>query len=157
MMKPHVEVMKLLNFFLALTTVAMAPAKGETFSFNWDSGFTGGTVIPDGALAGWFDTRSVNNLPQTITGLQITLNVSGGFNGDLYGYISHGNSLVVLLNRVGRGTESSFGYSDSGLNVIFDDTSATDFHLYGGNGGSAVSGTFEPDGRNISPLSSPGL
>ena len=32
----------------------------------------------------------------------MTLNLSGGWNGDLYAYLVHNSGFAVLLNRVGR-------------------------------------------------------
>jgi hypothetical protein len=57
-----------------------------------------------------------------LTSLTVTLNISGGWNGDLYGYLSHNGTLVTLLNFVGTGTGGAFqsaaGYSTSGFNNI---------------------------------------
>lgn len=35
---------------------------------------------------------------------------------------------------------------------MFSDTASTDIHNYGGNGGALVTGTYQPDGREVSPL-----
>ena len=87
----------------------------------------------------------------------VRLNISGGYNGDLYAYLSFGNVLVPLLNRVGVGDSDAFGYSDAGMNVTFSDGGVGnhgDIHSYGGSG--APSGLYTPDGRTIGPLSAPG-
>ena len=92
-----------------------------------------------------------------IQNLTVNLNLAGGFNGDLYGYLVHttpgGTGFSVLLNRVGRTTlagAGSAGFSDAGFNVTLSDAAATDIHVTG-TGASPVLGTFQPDGRNIDP------
>jgi hypothetical protein len=49
---------------------------------------------------------SALNLPAgpTITDVNVGLQLSGGWNGDLYAYLVHSSGFAVLLNRVGRGT-----------------------------------------------------
>src|SRR6185503_8864553 len=77
------------------------------------------------------------------------------YNGDLYAYLSYNGQLVVLLNRVGVGTGSeptfSFGYSGAGFTglVLQDGGVGGNIHNYGGGVGS---GTYSPDGRNVSPV-----
>jgi hypothetical protein len=65
----------------------------------------------------------------------------------------HGGQTVVLLNRAGVTSGNSFGYGDAGFNITLTDSASTDIHLYGGNGGSQLTGSYKPDGRNIDPLS----
>ena len=156
-----------------LVTVALAGAAHATlFSYNFDSGLNNGGVIPDGNTSGWSDTRTINNIfnpppdgehNDTIVDVNVRLNISGGYNGDLYGYLVHSSGFVVLLNRVGVAASapaSSFGYSDTGFNVTLDSSAANDVHFYGRNGpafnGSGqLTGSWQPDGRNIDPASSP--
>lgn len=121
------------------------------------------TAIPDGNLSGLSDVINVSGW----TGgndveVKLNIEVSGGWNGDLYAYITHGDGFVVLLNRTGRGLttsgSSSFGYSDTGLNITFA-TGGADVHWYQNNtpsynGSGQLTGTWDVDGRNISPLSS---
>ena len=88
----------------------------------------------------------------------MTLDLSGGYNGDLYAYLSYDGSQVVLLNRVGVGTGTdltySFGYAGAGFNnlVLQDGASNPDIHNYGGGLGTGI---YSPDGRDVSPLASP--
>jgi hypothetical protein len=109
--------------------------------------------IPDANLSGWSDSHTFSGLPVQITDVSVKLDISGGYNGDLYAYLSFGNVLLPLLNRVGVGSGNAFGYSDSGMNVTLSDDGAGNIHLYGGGG--VPSGTWQPDGRNISPLGAP--
>ncbi len=121
----------------------------------WTSGFANGGLIPDGSPNGWWDTRTVNNIPSglTIGNVTITFTISGGYNGDLYGYLSHDGALIPLLNRVGTGTGSeptySFGYSDSGFNnVTLSDSGSVNIHNYGG-GFVPTDTTYLPDSGGI--------
>src|SRR5262249_30283949 len=82
----------------------------------------------------------------------VSLDISGGSNGDLYAYLQHGSTgFAVLLNRVGKTASDPFGYSDSGFHVILSDAASLDIHNYGGNGGNALTGTWQPDGRTADP------
>ncbi len=96
-----------------------------------------------------------------LTGVKVTLKVSGTFNGDLYCYLTHGSGHTVLLNRVGRRSSSSLGYGDSGFDVKFDDAATNgDVHAYrltlNGSNTSPISGAltnvWAPDGRTNSPF-----
>ena len=112
--------------------------------------------IPDGALTGWSDTHTWD-FPEsgTISNLEVTLTISGGFNGDLYGYLTHESGFAVLLNRPGRTAANGAGYSDSGFNVTFGVGALNDIHLYQGVTGpvSPLTGLWAADGREVHPLS----
>jgi subtilisin-like proprotein convertase family protein len=127
--------------------------------------------IPDGDPSGLADSRTISTPAQgPILDVNVTLTLSGtGFgavNGDIYAYLSHGSGLAVLLNRVGRSGSSSLGYDDSGFtSVTFDDAAPHgDVHTYRltlssdsntplSPYPSALTETWAPDGRNVSPLS----
>jgi len=140
------------------------PTHAAVYSYPFSSGFANGGVIPDGNPTGWSDSRSVSGVSDfQITDVSVKLNISGGYNGDLYGYLSHNGVLVPLLNRVGvaaSSPSSSFGYSDAGFNVTLSDSGSFDVHFYGRNspsfnGSGQLTGTWQADGRNIDPASSP--
>lgn len=153
--------MKLLNLILIGWLVTGVGAQAAIYYQGTVAG--GGTpvgslqnaTIADGNLGGMWNTMDLSGqgLAQ-IQDIQVTINVSGGYNGDLYAYLSYNGALMPLLNRVGVGTQvgtSVFGYSSSGFNnITLDSTSATDIHLASG----ALSGSYKADGRMISPLSS---
>jgi len=95
----------------------------------------------------------------------VTLDITGGYNGDIYAYLAGPNSgFAVLLNRSGVSGSSAYGYGDSGFDVTFDDSGSNpDIHFYqtavnpnGGVSGGVVSGDWGSDGENINPQSSPG-
>lgn len=150
-----------LNKVLGILALRLSlSAQATLYQNQFNSGFANSGNIPDGNLSGWSDFRNLTGagMASQITGVTVTLNISGGYNGDLYAYLSFGNVLVPLLNRVGVGTTHGgdpFGYSDSGMSVTFSDVGAGnqgDIHWYGGS--VAPSGLWQPDGRAISPLSS---
>ena len=115
--------------------------------------------IPDGDSAGVEDVRSVVSDIHQITSVRVRLNISGEFNGDLYGYLRHDDGLVthlcVLINRVGRSATNNYGYADSGFDVTIDDLAAKDIHIYrdvtGPLGTNFLSGTWQPDARFVDP------
>src|ERR1051326_4397375 len=129
-------------------------------------------LIPDGSLSGLADHQTIITSASQILDVTATLSISGidsgAVNGDLYAYISHGTTgFVVLLNRPGRNAGNSVGYDDNGLSsVTFADSAVNgDVHeyrikLFGDENTpispapSPLTGTWAPDGRNISPLSS---
>jgi len=119
--------------------------------------YTVGTTILDGNLNPWSDSRTVTGADAPyVGGLSLRLYVSGGFMGDLYGYLSHDGVMVPILNRPGVGSSSAFGYGDSVLQVTFEDSAANNIHFYQSVGGSTIgNASWQPDGRAISPLSSP--
>jgi subtilisin-like proprotein convertase family protein len=107
--------MKRILTLLAVALLAL-PAAATLFSTNWSSGFVNGTTVPDHNLSGWTDTRSLLGLEGTIQDISVTLDLAGGWNGDLYAYLVHGDGFSVLLDRVGH-PASSYGYGDTGFNV----------------------------------------
>jgi len=109
--------------------------------------------ISDGNLSGWSDSHTFSGIGTVTESVSVTLNISGGYNGDLYAYVSHDGALVPLLNRVGVGTGNAFGYSTSGLNVTLSDAGPLNIHWVSAP---SSGGIYQPDGRTISPLSSAG-
>ena len=120
--------------------------------------------IPDGSAVGWAGTATASGYLPSITAVTVNLNISGGYNGDLYAYLSYssGNQsvLVPLLNRVGVKSGDAFGYGDTGFSIMLSSAAANDVHSYGDftpsfNENGQLTGTWKPDGRAISPLSAP--
>lgn len=109
-------------------------------------------TVPDGNLSGWLSSTNVSGLSGTITDLDVTLNLSGGWNGDLYGYLVHDSGFSVLVNRVGVTTDGSIGYGNAGMNVTLDDAATLNGNIHSYGGASVPTGLWQPDGRNISPL-----
>lgn len=117
--------------------------------------------IPDRTSAGWSATATASDYLPSLTAITVNLNLSGGYTGDLYAYLSYGGVLVPLLNRVGVSSGDAFGYGDAGVNITLSSGGACDVHWYQQHSPThdsdtgQVLGTWQPDGRKIDPLSSP--
>ncbi len=143
--------------------VALASIAQATL-YTYSSG-TLNAAIPDGNPVGITETIAVPNLAvgsvlNTLyasgDNVTLTLNISGTWNGDLYGYlVSPNGTLVQLLNRVGTGSGSepqfSFGFADPGMNVTLDSGAGSSIHNANG-GGSLLTGTYQPDGGDLTTL-----
>jgi subtilisin-like proprotein convertase family protein len=145
---------KLMAIAAAVGLWAVA-ASGQTVTNNFF--FAANQAVPEGDLNGLALSANLSGMSGEMTNVSVTLNVSGGFNGDLYAYLVHDTGFAVLLNRVGMSSSNSFGYADAGFSsVVFNDAaSGGDIHFYGGNGGLALSGTYQPDGRTVNPVTPP--
>ena len=121
------------KFLLLATMLAAAISTQATlYTTNWSTGFANSGVVPDNNFSGWSDTRSVSTMPAgTFTGLSVDLQLSGGWNGDLYAYLVHSSGFSVLLDHVGVGVSGPFGYGDAGMNVNLAATGSS-IHGYGG-------------------------
>lgn len=120
-------------------------------------------AIPDGDPYGLSDTVTLAGFsPDTrVEQVAVTLDIEGGYNGDLYAQLTHETGFVVLLNRVGRQSSGllPFGYGDAGLQVTLADSAPADVHQYrltlGGNHTTPLSGpltgVWQPDGRAVDP------
>jgi subtilisin-like proprotein convertase family protein len=129
------------------STVARVSASGPgTISYGW----SGSQTIPDNNASGVAYSFNISaGEPLAITNMTVDLNIAGGWNGDLYAYLSHGSGFSVLLNRIGSTSVNPGGSGVSGLNVEFSDSYLTDIHTFTGN---PLTGNFAPDGRNVNPL-----
>jgi subtilisin-like proprotein convertase family protein len=102
-------------------------------------------AIPDGNPVGVVSTINVSGLG-TISTISLTLNISGGNNGDLYAYLSYNGNVVTLLNRPGVTGGNPLGFTASGYNVtVADGGSDGDLNTAGSpvNGG-----TYYADGNS---------
>ena len=115
--------------------------------------FVVSTAIPDNSLIGIANTRAVTSNITAITGVEIALTLTGGWNGDLYAYLSHAGGFSVLLNRPGRSLALPDGSGSADLNVLFTDTATLDLHT-AIPGSGPVNGIYQPDARNVDPARS---
>jgi subtilisin-like proprotein convertase family protein len=135
-----------LNFLIA--TLFCASVSAAEMSYTNSSS----AAIPDANPTGIMSVIDVTDAPGWITEVELTLTISGGFNGDFYAYLtSDAGGFSVLLNRPGRTSSNPFGYEDPGMTLTLSDAAPLDIHLYGGSSGSPLTGTWQPDGRNVSP------
>ena len=141
------------TFFITTALLALAlSAPAALYTSTYTSGFANSGVIPDGNPNGWTDTHAVSIPEAGITDVNVRLTLTGGYNGDLYGYLVFNTGFAVLLNRVGTGTGSgaqfTYGFSTAGFNnVRLDDQS--------GNGSihtvqnPLANGTYTSDGGTL--------
>jgi subtilisin-like proprotein convertase family protein len=140
-MKKHI----LLTAVVALTLTA----KATLYSYDFTSI---NATIPDANPVGIANSHAIDlgTLPMdgtttSIVNVDVRLNITGGYNGDLYGYLvleNGGTTSAILLNRIGQ-TGGDFGNSGAGINVTLSGSGATDIHnaAFG-----SVTGTYQPDG-----------
>ena len=142
---------------LAALALSVSHAHGQSFVLKEFSNLT--LAIPDGDPFGLSQNTDIA-LPagaHEIVGIQLTLDIAGGFNGDLYASLTHGNGFAVLLNRAGRDGANALGYDDAGFQItLADGAGNSDVHVYrdvegGSLGGAALTGTWAPDGRAVDP------
>ncbi len=143
---------------LALALAATAD-RGLAQSFSFAGNVpAGGIVIPDNNGSGVASVLTVAGLDKHLASLSIHLEIAGGFNGDLYGYVEHAGVLGVLVNRVGRSAVNPDGYADAGFDVeLVPGVAGGDVHGYRATQdplGGALTGTWQADGRAIDPASS---
>jgi len=140
---------KFLVLFLALQALS-----GRSQSLTTSLTNSTVTAIPDGNPVGVMEQFNVSGVGGSVSNVQVTLDITGGFNGDLYAYlVSPQGQLVVLLNRPGVTSINPFGYGDAGMNITLDGLAGNNIHDYGSVPGYSLSGTtWAADGRNVNPL-----
>jgi subtilisin-like proprotein convertase family protein len=112
------------------------------------------SLIPVGNPVGLVEKFTVSSLSGSISNVQVTLDITGGFNGNLYAYLVNPlGQMAVLLNRPGVTGSNPFGYSDAGMNITLDGLAVNNIHNYGSGSYSLSGTTWAADGRNINPQS----
>lgn len=136
---------------LSLGTAALA----DTTTTN---NFAANQTVPDADANGLALNGTVSGLSGKIVNVNVTLDITNGFNGDLYAYLVGPNGgFAVLFNRVGvSNNASAFGYGNAGFDITLSDSSANDVHYYqnfgpGYNAAGQLTGTWQTDGINIDP------
>jgi subtilisin-like proprotein convertase family protein len=128
--------------------------QGALYTTTYNAGFQDSGVIPDGNPTGWSDTRTLGGMSPVINDVNVVINVSGGFNGDLRAYLSYNGILLPLLNRVGTGSGgtilSTFGFSTAGFsNVKLDDAASGGSIHDVATPGSSPTYSYTPDGGSL--------
>jgi len=133
--------------FTILQLASVAPA-----AIVIDADWTVNTAIPDGNPVGITTSQTFQNLiGGPITSVDVQLDISGGYNGDLYGYLvlqnTNGNTATeILLNRVGTSPSNPFGSSGSGFDVTLSDSGTVNGSIHWATG--IPPGTWLPDSAN---------
>jgi subtilisin-like proprotein convertase family protein len=140
---------------LLFACVLSAPSNSFAETVTNDFTFVTSLTISDNDFVGVADTRTINSPIESLTEIRVTLDISGGYNGDLYAYLRHDSGFSILLNRTGKSATDIFGSPDSGFNVTFEGGASNgDIHTYemsfDPNGG-VLTGIWQPDGRNVHP------
>ena len=139
-----------------LTMSVLLPAQASVYSIGNVNG--GGTslnqTISDANPSGITSSLVVSGAGSSVSALTVTLNLSGGYNGDLYGYLSYNGTLGTLLNRVGTGSgspiQNAFGYSTAGFNNVTLDDAATGGNIHNTqNPGSLPTVSYTADGGSL--------
>ena len=152
-LQEKVKTMKLTMLaLLGLGLFFSGMARGQSYTNNVS------TDIPDGNPVGLVSSIAVSGLTN-VSSIQVSLDITGGFNGDLYAYlVGPQGQLAVLLNRVGLGSGNIFSYGDAGFDITLS-SGADNIHNYQDYiiPTGQLTGTWSPDGRNINPNSAPSV
>lgn len=105
-------------------------------------------TVPDGNAAGITSTISVGSLGNVLNSVSLTLNISGGNDGDLYAYLSYNGTSVVLLNRPGLARDpAGIGYTTAGYNnVTLSDGGYANINI---TQNPATGGTYNPSAGSL--------
>ncbi|PWU13391.1 MAG: hypothetical protein C5B50_19470 [Verrucomicrobia bacterium] len=149
----------IITLLLSFPLVSRAALYNFTGPFNNNGAGNAPGVIPDNDPIGLADSHTISGLGSQIVNVTVTLNISGGWNGDLYAYLRLNDSpMVVLLDRVGVTSSNPDGYGDTGFQVTLSASASHDIHFYQNfspsyNSDGQLTGTWQADGRT-DPLSS---
>jgi subtilisin-like proprotein convertase family protein len=104
--------------------------------------------IPEGnPAAGVITTINVSGLPATwlVSSIfSVDLDISGGYNGDLYAYLkSPEGTVVTLLYQPGAAVDGGYGNPQPGLNITLTDSGATSIQNVP-DGSGTLTGTYAP-------------
>src|SRR6266571_448346 len=78
---------------LALALVCGLSASGQTSTLT--TNFVVGAGVPDASPSGLASAKTISTPIASITGLKVSLKLSGTFNGDLYAYLTHSSGHSV--------------------------------------------------------------
>ena len=142
--------------FRSLTAAALLVAANTNagiYTYTSPFSFGGGAgsgLIPDANPTGWWDARTISDAPGAIGSLTVSLNISGGWNSDLYGCLVHvdtGNQTAsaILLNRIGITGSTPFGNTGVGMSVTLSSDTATDYGNIRDAASGVITGTYNPD------------
>jgi len=136
----------LFGSLLLLLTVARA--QETLYIQNFASGGSVGT-IPDGNPIGVTFSGTVTDVPPglTVDGLTVGLNLSGGYNGNLYAYlVSPAGTQVELMNEPGVSVGNPFGAGGPGMDITLQDTGAANGSIQNETSASVLSGSYNAAG-----------
>ncbi len=136
---------------MAAVLLAAANTNAGLYTYPFSPGDGAGSgLIPDADPTGWLDARTISGVPGTIASVSVSLNISGGWNSDLYGCLVHVDTAnqttsAILLNRIGVAGDHPFGNTGAGLNVTLAGDTATDYGNLSDAASGEIIGTYNPD------------
>src|SRR5260370_28678434 len=108
--------MKLSNVSALIVVLAAASAPAQTNTFSFTNVVNLG--IPDANPNGLSSSIQISGLFGSISNVSVYLNISGGWNGDLYDYLSGDNrGFCGLLHRSGKTATDPHRDGAPGANV----------------------------------------
>jgi hypothetical protein len=139
---------------LWLPAAERSEATVYSFSANgagsYSAGWTGSAGLPDHDGSGVVFGLNFGSAG-TMSAVSVDVKITGGWNGDIYAYLSHGSDFAVLLNRSGLSGSDADGYGNRGYDVRLV-AGGTDVHWYQEGGGQInangqLTGEWGADGR----------
>ena len=133
---------------LLLATLGAAPAQSLPYVETFTNGPAVGSV-PDGNPVGAVFTGTVSDVPAgfTVGTLTLELNLSGGFNGNLYAYLEAPNGTqVLLMDQPGVSVADPFGATGPGMNITLEDNDAANGPIQDETSDAVLTGSYTPAG-----------
>ena len=125
----------------------LAAATWAQATLTQSQSFSGGT-IPDGSQVGtiFTGTFSQTGFNSPVLGANVSLDITGGYNGDLYAYLVAPNgTMVLLLNQPGVAV-NGFGASGAGMNLMLTDATGGNGAIQSVTSGGILSGNYNAAG-----------
>jgi hypothetical protein len=114
-----------------------------------DLDWTVDEAITEGSPVGITTSETFSGLSSAaITDVSVNLDISGGYNGGLVGYLvlqdANGNvATEYLLNEIGTSSSNPFGSSGSGMDVTLSDSGTANGSIHNATG--VPTGVWQPD------------
>ncbi len=115
-----------------------------SFTTSADICFNGSVSVPDDDATG-VDIDLNVPLSQLIDGVKVSVVSDHTFPGDFIFDVTHGATTVRLMDRPGV-PATQFGCGQDGVDVVFDDDSATDVETFCAPTSPGITGDLNPDG-----------
>jgi hypothetical protein len=142
----------LIKKLVLAAVVGVATSGWASIDFTGSGGSYTATSTDSASIPDYPDTGVAYSLHfndsyfNNIIAISVTFTTTGGWNGDIYAYLSHGDGIAYLLNRVGASSGDADGYNTSGFNnITLSSSGTTDIH--GVPTPTTAHGAYEADGR----------
>jgi subtilisin-like proprotein convertase family protein len=125
----------------------MACAGSSRAAIVLNNNWTVNQAITEGSPVGITESETLAT-GGTISDVSVNLDISGGYNGYLYGYLTfqsaNGQAYTeILLNEIGTSSANPFGSSGAGLNVTLSDSGTVNGSIH--NAAGVPTGTWLAD------------